>query len=545
MESAIAYHWRLRTFYFLAVLALAGFLPMQVQAQEIRVDAVVEFIAGENIYLNIGTDEGIAETDTLFALRDNQVLGALRVVGLTASRTVTTFAGAPFAVTRGDALTIVVQTGFRPTEEIADDQPTDPVDTPERRSVFEGGRTGTQLPPVEEGIRITGRLSVSMDLLNADTEGLRSSFTRERTYRIPVINLRTRIEELPAGLRINLNARYAHRNNESRLGINPENALRIYQLNVERLTLDSPFQARLGRFFNPAESFSGFWDGLNLAYVPDTGFGAGVLGGFQPLRANEDFTTDMPKYTVFGSYAYRSDDGSQRYNANLSFHQVFPESPLSTHTFFGLVHTYNLGRMRIRNFVQLDQNPANDEWTVTRLQAYGSIPLSTNLTFRSRYILRRPYQVLLTDNIIGYQRERVSGGLTLRALSGSFSADIATNTSDIDARSYTYSGFVAFPALTDLRIGFNTMVHFWDRDDGADVLFVAPTLSRQFNRIYTQLQYQYQKSNFDVIEATNHALEWSFNVPLGARVRSSIRLQSRWGDATSTFRVYTTLWTRI
>ena len=529
------------------LLLVSGLATSLSFAQENRIDALVELVAGQNIYLNVGQEAGINETDSLMAYRDGQQLGMLRIVGVTATRTVATFAGTPFPVTRGDALSIEILSGVQVEQPVAETLPDTMATEPARQSVFEGGRTGVQLPPVEEGIRVTGRLSLSLDLHSSETNGLISNFSRDRIYRIPVVNLRASVEELPGNLRFNINTRYANRyNDNTRLGISPLNALRVYQLNVEYDTPDTPFEARLGRFFNPAETFSGYWDGLGLSYMPDTGFGAGVLGGFQPTRANEDFVTDFPKYSAFGSYSFRSNDGATRYNANVSFHQVFPDaSELSTHTFLGFTHTLNTKQFRLRNLVQVDQDPFSDSWKISRLQVYGIVPINQSLSLRARYLARRPYNLLLTNDVFGYKRERVSGGFSVRAFTGIFSADVALNTSDIIERNLTYTGFASIPQTNILDLGVSTSVHYWRRDDGADVLYIAPAISRYFGRTLAQLQYNFQQSNFDVIETSNHTMEGVLNFPIGNRIRTSIRLQSRWGDFNNMFRVYTTLWTRI
>lgn len=529
------------------LLLLTGLIAPPAHGQDVNLEALVELIAGQNIYLNVGQSEGINEADTLIAYRDGEQLGLLRVVGVTETRTVATFVDTPFPVTRGDTLTIVITEGVDIAPPVAEVPEETAEEQPERQSVFEGGRTGVRLPPVEEGIRVTGRLSLSLDVNSSQTKGLRSAFDRDRLYRIPIVNFRASVEELPGDLRINVNTRYAYRyNDNTRLGISPLNALRVYQLNLEYDTPDSPFEARLGRFFNPAETFSGYWDGLGLSYMPDAGFGAGILGGFQPTRANEQFTADFPKYSVFGSYGYRNDDGSTRYNANVSFHQVLPDSPLlSNHTFLGFAHTLNAQQFRIRNLVQIDQDPFSDSWKVSRFQVYGLVPVNKSLSFRARYLVRRPYSILLTSDVFGYKRERLSGGFSVRAFTGTFSADVAVNTSELIERNLTYTGFASIPRTNLFELGVSTSVHYWRRDDGADVLYIAPAISRSFGRTRAQLQYYYQRTNFDVIASSNHTLEGALNFPIGNRIRSSVRLQSRWGDFNNLFRIYTTLWTRI
>ena len=530
----------------LALLIVSGFVVMPSYSQETRLIATVEFVAGQNLYLNVGLADGITDSDSLMAYRNNRPLGLLRILGVTESRTVVTYAGTPFPITRGNELTVAILAGARADAPVAEVPADTTSDEPERQSVFEGGRTGAQLPPVKEGIRVTGRLSLSLDLNTTQTSGLSSLFERDRTYTIPVINLRTSVEHLPGNLRFNINSRFANRSNESRLGISPENSLRIYQLNLEYAPTTSLFEARLGRFFNPYETFSGYWDGLGLFYAPDSGLGAGVLGGFQPTRANEDFTNELPKYTAFGTYAYRNDDGTARYNANVSFHQVFPDSPeLSTHTFIGFAHTLNVNQFRIRNLVQIDQDPIDDSFTLSRFQAYGIIPVTKSFSLRARYLLRKPYNIFLTENFFGYQRERVSGGFSVRTFTGIFSADVSMNTSEVTDRSYAYNGYATLPRTNFFDLGFSAMVNYWRRDDSADVLYIVPSISRYFGRSMAQVQYHYQSSNFDVIESTNHTVEGVITFPIGNRIRSSIRLQSRFGDFNNTFRIYTTLWTRI
>ena len=88
--------------------------------------------------------------------------------------------------------------------------------------------------------------------------------------------------------------------------------------------------------------------------------------------------------------------------------------------------------------------------------------------------MRKPYNILLTENVIGYQRERLTGGLSVRAFSGTFSADVSVNTSEIVEKSYTYSGFVSIPRFDIWDLGVSVLANYWKRGDGADVLFIVP-----------------------------------------------------------------------
>lgn len=514
-----------------------------VQAQEAELTVQVAFIAGQNMYLSAGSEAGLAVDDTLVAFRDARRLGLLQVLGITRSRAVTTFAGPAFAVTRGDTLTLVVASARSlPPPITTPEAAADTVRRPARVSVFTRGSTLVRLPPVEEGIRVTGRLMLGLDLLTSKTQGQRSSFERTRVYQIPSATLKATVEDLPLALRFNVNGRVAYRSNESRLGINPTRSVRIYQLNLERALPDAPVQVRAGRFFNPAETFSGFWDGVGLAYAPRGGFGAGVLAGVQPRRADEQFSTDLPKYTLFGQYRHRNPTGGTRYEAGASFHQVRPNNGLRTHTFLGVAQTFWWQRVRLRQLLQLDRDPERDAWTITRFQVQGVLPAGRRVTVRGRYLLRRPYQILRTSQMVGYERTRLSAGFSVRAYQGVLSMDLATNASDRTTRSYTSTAYLTFPNIRMLGVGVSALLNYWSRADGATVLYLAPGVSRTLGRVASRLEYQFQRSTFDPITATRHAVELSLNVPLARRIRAGLLLRTQRGAYATSNRAYASLW---
>ncbi|MGB5526242.1 MAG: hypothetical protein WBN79_05215, partial [Gemmatimonadota bacterium] len=80
-------------------LAAAG--PLS--AQDAPFEAQVEQIAGSDIYLGAGTDVGVVTGSILLVLGADgeDDVGRLRVIEATTKRSITTFVGTPFAVTRG------------------------------------------------------------------------------------------------------------------------------------------------------------------------------------------------------------------------------------------------------------------------------------------------------------------------------------------------------------------------------------------------------------------------------------------------------------
>ena len=91
-------------------LATAVLLALPVAAplfaQQTVIEAQVEQIAGSDIYLNAGTDRGVGPGAVLVVLGADgeDEAGRLRVIESTSSRSVTTFVGTPFPITRGATL---------------------------------------------------------------------------------------------------------------------------------------------------------------------------------------------------------------------------------------------------------------------------------------------------------------------------------------------------------------------------------------------------------------------------------------------------------
>src|SRR5690606_5813110 len=88
----------------LALAAAAA--PVAAQDAAPRVRARVTYIAGSNVYVDAGSEQGIRAQDTLAVFReaDGARLGAVVVLSVTDARAVATFAGRPFTLTRGTAL---------------------------------------------------------------------------------------------------------------------------------------------------------------------------------------------------------------------------------------------------------------------------------------------------------------------------------------------------------------------------------------------------------------------------------------------------------
>lgn len=378
--------------------------------QTAGVDITVEYVAGSNIYIDAGRARGLSDGDTVlvFPVDGSLLLGTMQVISASSDKAVLTFAGDPFPVTRGDRLRItfdaVPGAGTRTADVV-----------PEER-----GRAGVA---GDYGPRMTGRLTIDLDLLRSELRFPESGLESvKRAFAIPALGFRATIDRLPGDLTVSTNLRFAYRYS-SDAAIEPEASARVYEANVGRRFGDVA-QVQVGRFYNPFERFSGYWDGV-LVRFGGRDLGAGFVTGFQPELADEGFNSSLPKYTAFVDYRYRA--GKLAYDGDLSFHQIQPRNGLQPHTYFGWGQRLSLGRLRLYSNLQVDRDPGDASWTVSELFVNSSLRLAERLYLDGRYSQRRPYLIWLGDRPFGERREQAGLGLTYRVLGGFLGADVTAN----------------------------------------------------------------------------------------------------------------------
>ena len=222
-----------------SLLALASG-PVSARGQEALVPARIVEIAGANLYLDAGTDAGVRAGDTLVARRaaGDTPLGTLVVIAATGTRAVVTFAGRPFAVTRGDALLLAVPSAGVPAAPAE-------APTPLARA---------QRVPIGR-VRISG--SAGLDVLSARTTtfGLGADPVRVvRDFTVPSLRLQTSVRNLPGGGRLNLSLRASQQSGPATL-FDRSTIVRVYHANFDQQWAVA--RVLLGRFLAPFEPFSG------------------------------------------------------------------------------------------------------------------------------------------------------------------------------------------------------------------------------------------------------------------------------------------------
>ena len=128
--------------------ACLGLAAGPLHAQDQPFEAQVEQIAGSDIYLGAGTDVGVVTGSILLVLgADGQdELGRLRVIEATTKRSIATFVGTPFAVTRGSTLRLRIEAsadGRPPPAPAAVGAAAAAADTPATRTTASSSRAST------------------------------------------------------------------------------------------------------------------------------------------------------------------------------------------------------------------------------------------------------------------------------------------------------------------------------------------------------------------------------------------------------------------
>lgn len=501
--------------------------PAALYGQEGRLAVVVEYIAGTDIYLRAGIEQGLSVNDTISVRGgvNGTLLGTLRVVSVTRERSVVTFAGEPFPVTRGQVLQLEVLTGGvgrtepgRVEEQLAE--------APLRRR-----------SRIDHPLHVDGRLALGVDMLESSTHpGGQNPTSVDRRFTTPALHLRMTVSNLPGGLRLNGNVRASSRYSAGS-SVEPRHSLRIYRASLEKSFETVPLHLQLGRFYSPYETFSGYWDGM-LLRVGGRGPGVGFAVGYEPDRSNEDFTTDLPKYTAFLDYRHRGD--GVRYEGDLSFTQIKPRSEMSDHRYLGLGQNLYLGRFSVSQRLQVDLDPINDRWTVTHFDLRSSIPLG-GLSILAAYSNRRPFYIFRPEDPISDRRERATLGATVFLPGGTLGGDVTANRWGDEEISLSYGSRFNIPKTALLGLGFSGSVTYWRQED-VETLYLAPGISRAFGLVRCAFSFQRYSTWTASTPTLSDALDGSLTFPIARRLFALLQGRVQWGDVLTSNSFYTGLW---
>jgi hypothetical protein len=505
------------------VLVLGLALPLT--AQQTRITAVVDYLAGASIYLAAGTDQGIVPNDTLtvFIAPDGEAVGQFVVLSATATRAVVEFLGAPFPVTRGATLYLQpgsIRRGAAAAVSAAAERP----DRPAR------GRSPS----------LHGRLSLEANAFESTTEWQSNELESvTRRFATPALGLRAVAADLPGGFSLNTNLRALYRYSDPEI-IDPAGAVQVYQASLTRtFTGGVPLYLELGRFTNPYSRFSGTWDGV-LMHLGGRGLGMGFAAGFEPERGNQGVATALPKFAGFVTYDVG--DGPVRYATDVSVHHVRPTDDRLDHTYAGWSQYLRVRRLRLGSDVQVDRNLETDKWVVTRLNATASLPLVPGLEVRGRVSRFQPYRFWQLSDFIGIRRDQGTVGLHFWRPGGSVSVDMGAAWLEGGARSYTYSGAFSLLRTPIFGLDWNASASHWSRGTHS-ALYGTAGIGRAFGRAMTRASYQLYRATDADFRSVSHTGELALSIPLAHRVYASLQGRVQRGDNLQTNGLFAGLWT--
>lgn len=520
---------RPRCAWLALALLISGAATLAAQETPVRARALVERVAGSTVYLDRGADAGVRTGDTVRVASDSLAppVGSLAIVRSTRTRAVATFTADPFPLTRGlavylesDAITrVALGTAAPPRPPVEAYEPEPPRAASAARAL--------------ERPRVTGRLALDVDYVRSVARyGDEPDQTVARTYATPALRLTTTVSRPGAGLTLKLNGRVSYRYaSVGGSALDPTSA-RIYTASIEKDFESVPLELRAGRFYNPYETYSGYFDGV-MARVGGRRGGAGVVAGFEPDRWNQSFSTDLPKVSVFADFAARGRGAG--YQMDVSAHRVEPRTELFPHTFFGLSQRAHVGRVHLRQDLQVDRDPIAEEWELTRLRLNASVDVHDRVSLHAEVSRRQPYRMWDTVSVISYARDRAGVGLSVYGAGLSVGVDVAANR-DLDEKlAYSYSGTVSLPRLGAL--GATGSASYWS-GEGYRVLSLSPGLTAAVGPARLHADYRFYRSDYADRELTTHTVSSGVSFALAGGMRYDLQGSFQWGGGLTANRLY-------
>lgn len=513
---------------------------LEARAQAVyRAEARVTYLAGPNVYLDAGRAQGILPGDTLAVERGGAVAGRFVVVSSIDDRSVVTFADDPFPVAQGETLVLRVP---RPPEAPPAEERAPPAEPPAPAGDDAGApaaRPPVRTPPkTREGPRLAGRLQLSLNTLRSATDW--GGTTTERTFATPSLGLHLRAEDLPGGLALRTRLRADYRYTSGR-DIDPTASVRTYELLVEKAFDRVAVQA--GRFPNRYAPFDGYWDGA-LVHVGSRALGVGTAIGFLPDRANEGFSAEMPRYGGF-AHAEVGDPRTLEYEVQAAVNEVRPTNRLLTHRFASLSQRVRSRGFTFRNDVQVDRDPEQGGWVVSRFTVRGAAVPHPALSLHARYQLRRPYSIWRVVRVVSYRRDQATAGAVLRLDALTLGADAAFNFAEDDDGALTndgrtLSGYLHAPR-TVAGLALSVNASRWQDGDGSS-LFVTTGLARDLGPARARVQYQFYRTEVRATPFVTHAASVYAAVPLGRRISASGQVRLQQGRTLRSAAFFASLW---
>ena len=520
----------LATSRVLGVCLSLSFVCARVDAQEsARVAVTVDYVGVEGVYLALGIEQGVQAGDTLivFATELAEVpLGSVLFTTAARRRSVASMLDPAFEVAQGDLLYVSL-----PTATAVDDPAAAPVAAVRVATPRAHARTSN-----DQGPRVSGRVSLEFDARETRTTWEGDLFgTTIRRFATPVSSVSLTIADLPGGFRVETNLRGSYRYSDV-ASIQPAASVRVYNLSVVKMFDAAPIELRMGRFYNPHESYSAYWDGMLMRLGGRSGPGLGVAAGFEPNRANEGFSQDVTKITAFADFAARG--RSWRYDSDASFH-VLQESAdsLADRSFAGWSQQLTIGSVSFSQRLRLDRDVDASTWSLSQLRLRAGIALGGGFRVNGGYGRTRPSSLRGQFAPFSPEREEVTAGISMIGNSGSLGLDVGSTRRTDAGRG------ISVAASATGRMGGVLLFasgRRWSRT-GMSSVSAAPGFGFGWRWLDTRVGYQFYRTE-STTTLTSQSADLNFTARVSQGLSVTLRGQQQWGSNFEGTRVQVRIW---
>jgi hypothetical protein len=391
--------------------------------------------------------------------------------------------------------------------------------------------TATRSPT---GAHISGRIGIDYDAFQTMTRwGSDPDERSEVTYTTPTLRLHVAAADLPGGMRFSANMRGSYFSSsgtaERRL------SLQMYQAMLQTDFGGAPFRLQAGRFYNPYESHSGYWDGA-LLRVGGPGIGVGVVAGYEPTLANQAFSTEAPKTTLFFDVHKRG--GRVRYDGDVSLHRHNHELLSNRREFAGVSQRLSFGRTYITQRLQVGRDSSGnaDLW---QLQVTGNIAVAGPLHINARYSRERSGLYFISAASAG-NRIRRTLGASLAGRVGYASIEVGDVDSGTGDPGRTVATSISLPRIV-AGLGVSLSANRWEESDFTST-FASSTLERDLGKVHARAGVRYYRTNYGSSLFEQRGGEVTLALPLPQRSEITLTAGTMRGDRGYNNHVLLSMW---
>ena len=506
-----------------------------------RIILTVTQLAGDNVYLDGGSAQGISKGDTLLLHSDTR--RSFLVIAVSRNQSIVTFSSTAFPVTRGQKIDVQVLKGSQEEVPLPIEAVLDEKQIREETSIMELPASSSRDESRSQSkVNVDGRLILGFSALRSSTR-IRSSSVQAatRVYLTPTVNLSATVRNLPSGMNMRIHLRSDYRY-QSRNPIAPHTSFRAYQLSLEK-TL--PFGSlQFGRFYNRMTQRSGYWDGLSFLFgTTQRGIGGSV--GFMPDRANEGFSTQLPRYALFAHYQ-TARNKTISYRGAIAYNEIQPTTDLLKHQYASLEQRLDISILSLRQDVQVDYHPVNQQWIVSYLRLGGRLSFGSDVDVTGTYTVRQPYRITNILNPFMSRRDQYRAGISLHRPLFSLGSSYIRRFQNQVYEGQTLTGYFNTRPISRLDLSFSGSASRWESQFG-EALYVNGGIAKNFNSLYIRADYGFYSTMSPNVanRIDQHRVTLTTSVPFSRQLYWTMRVNAQKSQFTSAFSVQTSLQVRF